>query len=392
MFVHRLTSAAAERISLIAAAALAAALALAPSSAHAAADAVTWGITPSGPNGPDGRIAFDYRVAAGTVVSDWVTVSNESADAATFRVYAADAVTDYDTAAFTLIGADQVSTDLGAWTQLADGPASCAATDNEAAAACTATLGVTVTLGAGERATLPFTVTVPHDATPGDHSAGVVASYTSAESGSGTTVTREDRVGARIYLRVDGGLAPGVGVQGMVAGYDGSPWPIATGRGRVGFDVSNTGNTRISARPAVTLTGPFGIPLITVELEPVRNLVPGGVAHVTAELPGIPPLLLLFADVTVTPSPADGAAAGDTLPPPSHASALTWAVPWTLLAATAVVAALIWLILWRRRRTRTLLAQELADYADLIRAEQDAVRSDAPAVRPVSVVKERELS
>ncbi|MDQ0648231.1 hypothetical protein QFZ53_002427 [Microbacterium natoriense] len=345
---------------------------VAPPAAHAADDdAVTWGVTPSGSAGPDGRLAFEYQVAPGSVVTDWVAVTNESASAQSFRVYAADAKTDYDTAAFTLIGAEQASTDLGAWTSVDEGQASCPDTDDEPEAACVAELGVTVTVEPGSRVDIPFTITVPHDARPGDHSAGIVASYASTTGGEGTTVQRENRVGARIYLRVDGALSPGFGVNGLVTAYDGALAPFTGGIGRVGFEVSNLGNTRVSARPVATLTGPFGVALGTIELEPVRNLVPGGVAHVSAELPGVPPALLLFAEVTVTPVPADGAAAGDPLPAALISSAVTWAVPWSLVGVIALLAAAIGVTVWRRRRSRALLAEELVDYADRIRAEHD---------------------
>jgi hypothetical protein len=350
------------------AAALAAALlagVFAAGPASAADGEVSWGVQPSSPAGPDGRSDLSYQVAPGSVVSDWVALTNYSAAPMTFRVYAADATTDYDTASFTLLTADRASTDLGAWTSIDGAHASCTADDG----ACIAALGREVTLEPGARADIPFTIAVPHDATPGDHSAGIVASYVSAAAAEGAPgVTLEQRVGTRIHLRVDGPLTPGLTLSGAVAGYDGGGNPVA-GTGLVGFDLSNTGNTRVSAQPAVVLTGPFGIPLGTVALAPVRDIVPGGTAHVTAELPGVPPLLLLLADVTATPVPADGVAAGDPLPAVAAASVVAWAVPWMLLLALVLVAAVVVLIVWLRRRARARLADDIAAYADEVRAE-----------------------
>lgn len=359
--------------------------ALAPAMAVPAAEGdetgdVVWGVQPSSPGGPDGRRDLSYQVAPGTVISDWVAVTNSSAVEASFRVYAADAVTDYDTAAFTLIGADQASTGVGAWTRIDGAEASCADTNDAAEAACAAAVGVTVTVPAGGRADIPFTLTVPADATPGDHAAGIVASYVSgAAAGEGAAVTVEQRVGTRVYLRVDGPLSPGVGVAGTVAGYDGSWNPVGAGTGRAGFEVSNLGNTRVSVTPQVRMTGPFGIELGTVALDPVRNLVPGGVAFVQAELAGIPPLLLLTAEVTLTPVAADGVAAGDPLPAAVTSTAAAWAVPWAGIGVIALVVGVVWLVRWRRRHSRALLAEELAEYADRVRAEHAAAAAADPA-------------
>jgi hypothetical protein len=160
---------------------------------------VTWGVQPATSNGPDGRTAFDYQVAPGTIISDWIAVTNYSNYAADFRVYAADATTDYDTAQFTLVGAEQASTDLGAWTAVDSGPAECPDSNDQAEEDCAHDLGVRVTLEPGEERSLPFTITVPTDATPGDHSAGVVASFEqTAPDESGTLVLMEQRVGARV--------------------------------------------------------------------------------------------------------------------------------------------------------------------------------------------------
>ncbi|MFC6357153.1 hypothetical protein [Luethyella okanaganae] len=354
-----------------------------PASAQAEGEGqVSWSVQPSTPSGPDGRTEFDYRVAPGTTISDWVSVSNFSARPATFRVYGADAITDSDTAAFTLTGAERASTDLGAWTSIDSSSAVCSHTNDAAEAACTARLGVQIVLEPGNRIDIPFTVTVPHDATPGDHAAGIVASFQeTATDSTGSAVQVNQRVGTRIYLRVDGTLTPKLGVSGTASGYDGSWNPFGPGTGRVGFALANTGNVRLSARPVVTLTGPFGIDLGTVTLDSVENLVPGGTAHVTASFPEVPPLLLLFASVTVTPTVAAGStAAGDTPPAPVTASTVAWAVPWSLVGLLALVGGGIGAGLWWRRRSQRLLGEELATYTEQIRAETQTAAVEAAPV------------
>lgn len=348
-----------------------------PVTAMAADDdgALTWGVQPSTPEGPDGRSAFDFQVAPGTQISDWAAVTNDSTVAATFRVYAADATTDYDTAAFTLIGADQASSDVGAWTSIDSTAAVCPDTNDQAEAECARGLGERVTLQPGERANLPFTITVPADATPGDHAAGIVASYEQRTTdATGSAVQVEQRVGTRIYLRIDGPLAASVGISGVVAGYDGSPNPVAPGTARVGFDVTNTGNVRLSGTPQVHLSGPFGIDLGSVTLDPVANLMPGGTGHVTATLPDVPALVFLRATVTVSPLPGDGATGqADLGLTPVTGSAVAWAMPWTAIGLLVALVAIVVLVVWWRRRSRSLLAAELAAYTEQVRAEARAL-------------------
>jgi hypothetical protein len=362
-------------LALLASAAIVAALFGAAAPAAAAEGDMSWGVQPSTPSGPDGRSELSYQVAPGTVVSDWVAVTNYSPVAATFRVYAADAVTDYDTAAFTLINADEASTETGAWTSVDGANAVCGDTNDDAERACAAAVGISVTLEPGARADVPFTLAVPQDATPGDHAAGVVASYVSdAAVEGGAAVAVEQRVGTRIYLRVDGSLSPGVGVQGTVASYDSGLNPIG-GAARAGFDVSNLGNTRVSVQPEVRLTGPFGIGLGSFSLPPVQNIVPGGTAHVEAEMPGVPPLFFLSAEVTLTAIPAAGIASGDPLPAAVTSSAVAWAMPWMLLSILLAIVAIAALMVWRRRRSRQRLAEDLAAYTDRIREEERAAAS-----------------
>lgn len=334
---------------------------------------VTWSVQPAGPDGPDGRTELTYDVEPGSTISDWVSVSNFSDRSASFRVYGSDATTDYDTGAFTLIGADQASTDLGSWTSVDSGSAVCPDTNDDAEASCAADLGVVAKLEPGARADIPFTITVPHDATPGDHAAGIVASFRSgAADGDGSAVQVEQRVGTRIYLRVDGEMRPALDVTGVVAGFEGVANPFGAGTATAGFDLTNTGNTRISGAPEVRITGPFGIDLGAVDVEPVENLVPGGTAHVAAEVSGVPPALLLFADVVVTPAAAENrgkGADGDALPAPVRASAQAWAVPWPLAGIVLLVAGGIWAVVAWRRRSRRLLGEELAAYTERVRAD-----------------------
>lgn len=364
--LHPVRLLAALGTALIISATAAAAVPLAAEDEAAPASESEWSIQPSTSTGPDGRARYDYAVAPGTTITDWVSISNYSDHPLTFRVHAADGITEYETGNFTLIEPDQASTDLGAWTSVDSGAAVCADSDDQAEKDCARSLGVMVTIPAGQRADLPFTITVPADATPGDHAAGVVAAVESDGAAETSQVNLAQRVGSRIYLRVDGQLKPGVAIKGDVASYDGRLNPTVPGSTEVGFDVENTGNSRISVESVVTVSGPFGLDLGTVKPDPVRNLLPGQTAHVVVDVPDAWPTGLQFASIELTPVAADGLDS-DPLPEPSSARAIAWAVPWPVLLL--VVAGVAWFV-WRRirrRRDEEVMAAELAAYAEQVR-------------------------
>lgn len=343
--------------------------------AAAAPGQLTWGIRPSAPGGPDGRPYFTYKVDAGVTLTDWVAVTNYSARQATFRVYAADAMTVRATGGFTLIGSTRASRDLGSWTSVDGRASSCAAgLAGKALASCVAALGTTVTLAPGRQALIPFAIRVPSNATPGDHSAGIVASVVTVQSGaSGASVRREDRVGARVYVRVNGALRPAAGVAGMVGDYQGGWNPLAGGRATVGFDVTNTGNERVTVVPSVRLTGVFGVLLGSRTLALVKDLLPGGTVHVTVVFDGVPPVLVWWGDVraAIRPPAAGLASAG----------MVGWAVPWGVLAILVAFGMVVAGGLWWRRRRRLLLARELAAYTQAVVAADRQTRGTAPAAR-----------
>lgn len=329
----------------------------------AAADQTpTFAVQPSGKSGPDKRVRFDYQVAPGTTITDHVSVLNYSKSPVTLRVYAADATADYGTGSFTLIGADRASTDLGAWTSVGGAKSACPAGSGAEQAACAAKLGRTVTVGAGKLVTLPFTVAVPRNATPGDHSAGIVAGLRIASK----TVTTEQRVGARVYVRVKGKLRPHLTASGVVGGFTGTANPVGRGTASIGFDLANTGNVRLNATPYVHLTGPFGIEIGTARLAEMRDLVPGATTHVQAVFPRTPPLFLVFSDLTVRAAPAEG---GRLNVPDTTAHARAFALPWPALGIVVVVAGAVAGALWWRGRRRAQLARALAAYTQQVRAE-----------------------
>jgi Bacterial protein of unknown function (DUF916) len=362
----------------LAAAALALAVALVPALAAMAADVPvtpTWSVQASGRAGSDGRASFAYGVNPGTEIDDYVSVTNFGKTTETFNVYGTDGITQYQTGAFGLLTAAQKPKDIGTWIT-------------------TATNKVTVT--AGQTAIVPFRIVVPSDAAPGDHTGGIIASVRTIDRGTKGRpgVGIDQRVAARVYLRISGQPVSKVVATGLVAGFSPAWNPFGGGDATVGYDVQNNGNVREDVAQSVVLSGPFGIKLGTIKSKSVHNLLPGQSTHVSDHVSGIPPLLLLFANVKLTPSaPTDLVGQSQlrdqngTLLPPSPepkfttvvASALSGAISWTLLAIVVALALLIFLIARYVRNTRERLFDAIDAATE--QAQRDAREQSATPVR-----------
>jgi hypothetical protein len=142
--------------------------------------AMTWGVVPGDTAQGTGRANFAYDAAPGDTIQDSVVITNHGAAPLALDVYAADARTT-TSGQLDLLTAAETSVDLGAWISL-DLPA--------------------VTLDPGASVEVPFTVRIPADALPGDHSGGVITASVGADDGS--TVRLDRRLALRVHLRVAG--------------------------------------------------------------------------------------------------------------------------------------------------------------------------------------------
>ncbi|MEU4154981.1 DUF916 domain-containing protein [Actinoplanes sp. NPDC026670] len=299
-----------------------------------AAGALTWSVAPSGPKGPNGRTAFDYKLDPGATLTDHVAVTNHSRQPLTLRLYATDAVTTAG-GGFGLLAATAEPTGAGAWITPAR---------------------TTVTLPATSRTIVPFTLTVPADATPGDHAAGVVASL--AEDATGRQVTVDHRVGSRVHLRVTGPLRPELTVTDMHVTASTSWNPFRLPRLTATFTVANTGNVRLSAQSSARASGLFGLGARTATTTAVPEILPGGSVRTAVQLTDVPPLFRERLTATVTPATADGRPI-DPAPLPATAGQTVWLIPWSQLALLTLAAALTAAGALARRRSRRRLAEAI---------------------------------
>ncbi|WP_263121190.1 DUF916 domain-containing protein [Cellulomonas sp. RIT-PI-Y] len=292
--------------------------------AQAADTDVTWTVrTASGDLGAD-RTGFDYHLDPGGSIDDALVVANHGDEPLTLAVYAADGYTT-DAGQFDVLTGGTDSAAVGLW--LAAG------TDS-------------VTVEPGATVDVPFTLTVPENATPGDYSGALVTSLTQPDEQAGITVDR--RLGIRVDLRVGGDLAPALNVTDVHLSYDGTINPVGAGDGSVSYTLHNTGNTTISAQQDVQVSGPFGwFTVDAADLPTAPELLPGESWDVTVPVSGVMPSVRIGAAVSVVPVMTDAAGSTSTLAA-VQGNAHEWAVPWASLVVLIAVGGLVWWVLRRR--------------------------------------------
>jgi len=287
-----------------------------------------WGFTPTGPDRtvPGPRNDFTYQLAAGASLDDSVTVWNYSDVPANFVLYATDALNTPE-GAFDLLRGDQQPTEVGTWVKVSQGA---------------------VIVPPKSAMTVPFTLTVPADASAGDHAGGLVASIEAPGTDpDGKQVTVDTRFGLPAYVQVAGPLSPSMAVENIESHYHRSVGSVGGGELDVSWTVRNTGNVRLSAHQGVAVDAPFGWTMKSETLDDVPELLPGATVAYSAHFSGVLPTIRVTSVVTLDPFSRAGAV--DPAPARATASSTVWAIPWVLVAVLGV---LIAVIVWRRRVAR----------------------------------------
>lgn len=309
-------------------AALVALAGLSPAPASADDGDIAWAVrTASNKFGAD-RQNYSYTVAAGGTVRDGIVVTNHGDQPLDLAVYAADGFTTAQ-GQLDLLTRDKESTGVGAWVH--------ASRD-------------AVHLKPEQTVTVPFTVDVPDNATPGDHMGGIITSLSEPGTAGGMNVDR--RLAIRIRLRVGGDLKPALSVEGPDVSYGGSANPFATGTATVDYTIHNTGNAILAAGQQVSVSGPFGAFRVdAADVPDTPELLPGESWTVSVPVDGVRPAVSLAATVSLTPMLTD--ASGSTTPLDAvDATGHAWTLPWglLLLLVAVVVAAVAAVLVLRRRR------------------------------------------
>jgi hypothetical protein len=319
-------------------------------------EGTTWALAPATDGTTDGRVSLRHEIAAGDRIEDAVLLTNFSPHAATFSVYPSDGLVAAD-GSFDLLPPGEAPVGGGTWIDL--GPIEGSDEDPDPGTP------VSVTVDAGASVVVPVTISIPDDAGPGDHPAGIVAQFVPDES---SQVQVANRVGVRTHIRVDGPVVASIEAERVNFDYIPSLNPFAPGTVRVTYDLVNTGNVRMGAEGTTVVTGPFGW-LETSQATEVREVLPGKSTSATASLQ-VWPMLLGFGAVNVTPQIV-GEDEIEGSPPASTQTFLVWTVPWAQAAVLAVIALLVVLAVLRRRRNRRHVQQMI----DSAVAEAERARS-----------------
>jgi hypothetical protein len=291
--------------------------ATAPAAASPTEDpAVSWSLAPATPEGPDGRSWVEQDAAPGETVTEHLALRNLGTTATTFILTAADGYFT-DTGRFSMLQAGDTSVGAGTWISVAPD----------------------VAVEPGATVVVPFTVTVPENATPGDHAAGIAASIVSSGTTSdGTRVGVESRVGFRVITQVEGALAPALAVDDLSADYSPSFNLFTPGEVAIRYTAENAGNTQLTVGETVggatTARG---------------DLFPGETRAVVVEPTAAWPLGLVTMEVVVeaTVPGDDGLAVA-----PVTTTVTFWAMPWLHLATLAGIAVVVAALVFARRRSR----------------------------------------
>jgi dihydroorotate dehydrogenase (fumarate) len=193
-------------------------------------------------------------------------------------------------------------------------------------------------------------VTVPKNANPGDHAAGVLASATTTGQ-----VAVERRIADRMYVRVSGKLQPSLTISSYASTYHPSLNPL-TGSINVAATITNTGNVALEGVTTLTATTWFGLSLGKANRTDLAEILPGNTVTVTYDITGVPQVG--FANVKMLLQSGIAGDAPDPGPlPVFQREAFVPAVPWAGLGVI-VLGVGAWLFLrWRSRRNAQLAAE-----------------------------------
>jgi hypothetical protein len=307
---------------LAGAALLATMVAAAPSAG--AAGMGGWAIAPfDAPGTATSRAVFEFAGHAGQTFTDRFTVANRSPQDINFSLYSADAYNTRVAGAFALKLANEPQTDVGKWITLPTG---------------------TLHLPAQTQATVTFTVRIPRNAYPGDHTGGIVAqdsTPTMVQQGA-VQVPELRGAGVRVYIRVLGPVHPSLAVTHtqITSSYPAFAWLSGADKGRVSFDVANTGNERLDVVADVKAVDLFGSTVKSYPPVKLPAFLPGSSSFIAEPVITLPRWGLVRFEISLH---ARGASV--------TASVQQYLIPWVLVAIVLVLL-LVFGFWWRRRRRR----------------------------------------
>ena len=331
---------------------------------------ISWSVIPASATGPQaGRTVFSYtNIKPGSTISDHVAVINRSSSSVTFNIYATDATGTTAQNVLMLLPTAKTPVDIGSWVTFPNH-----------------VKRLSVIIPAKKAVIEPFTIAVPHSATPGDHTGGVIAAVGFQRKGpNGAVVTMDERIAVPLELRVFGPIHAALSVESISAGFGTTVNPFGDGRASVSYTLHNTGNVRLTGSEAVSVTGPFGMSAKAKGVQ-LPTVLPGDSVRITQHAKGLYPAGPLTAHVHVTPANPKGAPPLAQPLAAANGSASLFAVPWPLIGLLILLGGAGFggwrLLQWRRKRLRETLTAVAAS----VRAETEErvlAESGNPVTKP----------
>jgi len=302
-----------------------------------------WAVFPISGDGPTRRTNFSYNLSPGDSITDDVTVANLTDKPIHFAVYSADAYNTGSAAALAVRTRRDERTDASQWVSF---PGS---TPTE--------IGITVE--PKRQVNLPFRISVPRNASPGDHSGGIAAldTETDLKKDGTASVAVENAVAVPVFVRVSGPTEPSLDVR-FARVHSSPPVAVVAGGGSTSaeFAVVNDGNLRLRPVVRVSIKDAFGRTIHRFPEHTLGVLLPGGKAVLHEKWSGAGPFGWESVDVSVRADGVDLTRSHDVRP-----------VPWTLVVLALTVGG-AWIVWRRRRRRRTAAAPQRDSAAPLVRS------------------------
>lgn len=349
-------------------AAPAASAASAPAPPPAKPGQIVWSALPASSTQPDGRAKFVYNdILPGSVIHDHVAIVNRSLASESFSVYATDATGTTAQNVLTWLKVGTKSKDMGLWEKFQLGKQ--------------VMPNLSVIIAGGSGILVPFTITVPRFATPGDHTAAVMVQVgIPRPAAKNSSVIVYNRIAVPIELRVKGPYHAGLQVQSVSTSFGNSFNPFGSGSASVSFTVANTGNLRLTGTDLVKVSGWFGTSAVA-KVPHLPVILPGDSVRLTAVASGLFPLGALSAHVSVTPAWARDEKSVSLPLAETHANASLFAVPWSMLGVILLLIAAgvgVWYLLrWRR-------GEQVAEVTEAVRRARQEAESRLAARQPVA--------
>ncbi len=214
------------------------------------------------PESPYSSSWFIYNLLPGEVKKDSLVIQNNTEAAVTIKVYPVDATTTSD-GAFALKNEDEQLSDIGGWIKL----------DKDK-----------IDLPPGNSVELPFTLSIPHTASVGDHLGGIIIENVKLDKFQG--INLKTRVGVRMYETVPGKLIRKLDLTQLTFRKDKNDHLF------VDYFLKNSGNVRVEPKAKISISY---IPYGTTQEDDIdlRTVLPNNPIILPYPLKSLPPLAIV---------------------------------------------------------------------------------------------------